>query len=241
MTARLDGKIIIVTGAASGIGAATAKLIAARGGTAVATDIQSGVDHVHDVTDPAQWDTVIAATVARHGRIDGLVSNAGTAGACPIIDLDLEDFRHLTRIHVEGAFVGIQKVVAQLRLQSTPAAGSIVVTSSVMAQQAFAGVVAYCAAKAALSSMARAIGVELGRKGDLIRINPVAPGPTQTPLLVNATSDGHFDDPASWGDIPMGGFQQPEDIAEAIVFLLSDDSSFMTSSTLTVDGGWSLT
>ena len=126
----LDGKVILVTGAASGIGAATVALIRARGGIAIATDL-AGTDTILDVTSGQAWDKVIAATVAGHGRIDGLVSNAGITGAQALVDLDLTAFRQMTAVNVEGSFLGIQQVVAQMRAQGTPAQGSIVVTSSV--------------------------------------------------------------------------------------------------------------
>lgn len=236
----LTGKVFIVTGAASGIGAATAALIRARDGVAVATDLK-GADVILDVTDPADWDAAIAAAIVQHGRLDGLVSNAGVASASSLVDLDMADFRRASRVHVEGAFLGMQKVVAQLRAQGTPAQGSIVAVASVMAQQAAPGTAAYAATKAGLSNMARAIGVELGRKGDFIRVNVVAPGPVDTPMLRNMMPPGAMDDPGSWTDVPLKTASDADDIAEAIVFLLSDDASFMTSSVTTVDGGWSLT
>src|SRR3982750_4103576 len=110
----LDGKIFIVTGAASGIGAATAALIRARGGVAVSTDV-AGADVQLDVTRPEDWDAAVAAALAQHGRLDGPVPNAGVASAGSLVDLDIADFRHAARVHVEGAFLGMQKVVAQLR------------------------------------------------------------------------------------------------------------------------------
>lgn len=239
MTARLDGKVVLVTGAGSGIGAATAQLVAARGGIAVATDLD-GAAHRLDVREPGDWDRMIAWTVATHGRLDGLVSNAGTSTFGPLVDLDLADFRALARVHVEGAFLGMQRAVAQFRAQGRPAQGSIVVTSSVMGAQVAPGVASYATAKAALTNMARAIGVELGRKGDFIRVNVVAPGPVRTPLLAAAMPPGSMDDPASWADVPLREAAEAEDIAESIVFLLSDEASFMTSAVATVDGGWSL-
>jgi len=235
----LEGKVIIVTGAGSGIGAASVALVRARGGIAIASDV-AGTDTILDVTSAEAWDSVIAATVAQHGRIDGLVSNAGITGAQPLVDLDLAEFRRMTAVNVEGSFLGIQKVVAQMRTQGRPAQGSIVVTSSVMASQAVPGVASYAATKAALSNMARAIGIELGRKGDFIRVNIVAPGGTATPMLANAMPAGFIDDPLSWARVPLREPQRAEDIAETIAFLLSDEASFMTSAVLTVDGGWSL-
>ena len=236
----LAGKVFIVTGAGRGIGAATVRLIEARGGTAVATDL-AGTALRLDVTDPTDWDVAIAATLATHGRLDGLVSNAGIASSGSIVDLDLEDFRRSARVHVEGGFIGMRKVVAQLRAQGSPARGSIVAVASVMAAQAAPGVAAYAATKAALSNMARAIGVELGRKGDFIRVNVVAPGPVATQMLRDVVPPDAFDDPASWSSVPLRTPADAEDVAEAIAFLLSDDASFMTASVTTIDGGWSLT
>lgn len=240
MTASLDGKVVLVTGAASGIGAATVRLIRARGGIAIGTDL-AGADFDHDVTDPAAWDHAIAHVVAEHGRLDGLVSNAGIASWGALPDLDLEDFRKSYRVTVEGAFIGIQKAVAQFRRQGSPAQGSIVVTTSVMAMQAAPGTTSYAVTKAALQNMARAIGVELGRKGDFIRVNAVAPGPVRTPMLAGAMPAGALDDPATWADVPLKEPCEPEDVAETIAFLLSDEASFMTATVSTLDGGWSLT
>jgi NAD(P)-dependent dehydrogenase (short-subunit alcohol dehydrogenase family) len=236
----VDGKVILVTGAASGIGAATARMIEERGGIAVATDIQPGLEHVLDVTQPDHWDAAIEATVAKYSRIDGLVSNAGTMSAGSIIELKMDRFRALNRIHVEGAFLGIQRVVAQMRKQSSPAYGSIVITSSVMGQVPMPGLASYASAKAALSNMAKSIGVELGGKGDFIRVNAVAPGPVHTPLMVDAMPPGYMDDPASFADVPLGEAANADDVAETILFLLSDESSFMTGGVNVIDGGWSL-
>lgn len=240
MSASLENKVVLVTGAGSAIGAATVQLVAARGGIAVGADLR-GAELALDVTDPGAWDRAIADVVERHGRLDGLVSNAGIASYGPLADLGLEEFRRSYRVNVEAAFIGIQKTVAQFRHQSSPAHGTIVVTSSVMASQAAPGVASYGATKAALSNMARAIGVELGRKGDFIRVNVVAPGPVRTPMLAAAMPPDALDDPASWADVPLKEACEPEDVAETIAFLLSDEASFMTATVNTIDGGWSLT
>ncbi|WP_373488581.1 SDR family NAD(P)-dependent oxidoreductase [Blastomonas sp.] len=250
----IRGKVVLVTGAASGIGAATARLAHERGAFVVATDIDGPaiqdfaasslcVGLTHDVTDPDDWDHAIGAAVHHFGRLDALVSNAGIVNYEPIIDLDLARFRALTRVHVEGSFIGMQKAVAQMRQQADgkPATGSIILTASVMANCAAPAISAYAVAKSAMANMARAVGVELGRKGDMIRVNAICPGPTRTPLLEGALPAGAMDDPAHWTDVPLGAAQEPEDIAEGILFMISDESSFMTATQMVVDGGWSLT
>ncbi len=254
MTSRLDGKVVMVTGAASGIGAATARLAKERGAQVVATDIDGagagrladelkGLGLTLDVGDTAQWDAAMADTVKRYGRLDGLVSCAGVASFGPLVDLGLEEFRRVARVQVEGTFLALQQAAAQMRAQANGGAarGSIVVVSSVMASQAAPGTATYCAVKAAISNMARAVGVELGRKGDFIRVNTVAPGPVRTPMLAVAIGAEALADPAKWQDVPLGVPAEPEDVAETIVFHLSDDASFLTASQLIVDGGWSLT
>jgi 3alpha(or 20beta)-hydroxysteroid dehydrogenase len=251
---RLEDKVVLVTGAASGIGAATARAAAAAGAKIVATDRDgSGAERVgrkcgglglaHEVTDPGAWDDVIARTVAEFGRLDGLSSNAGNAGFQPIAELDLAAFRQLAAVHVEANFIGLQKTVAQMRRQAEggPAQGSIVVCASVMASEVAPGVASYATVKAALANMAKAIGVELGRKGDFIRVNAVSPGPVDTPLLRAALGDEAMRDPASWNDVPLGRPATPEEVADTIIYLLSDEASFATATQLVVDGGWSLT
>ncbi|MGQ2943893.1 MAG: SDR family NAD(P)-dependent oxidoreductase [Blastomonas fulva] len=254
MTFDIRNKVVLITGAASGIGAATARLAAERGAHVIATDLDGArmqgvaadchcIGLTHDVTSQDDWDNAIAAAVHHYGRLDALVSNAGIVNYERIIDLDMARFRNLNQVHVEGSFIGLQKAVAQMRAQSggKPATGSIVLTASVMANCAAPAISAYAAAKAAMANMARAVGVEVGRKGDMIRVNAVCPGPTRTPLLEGVMPAGAMNDPAHWADVPLGVPQEPEDIAESILFLISEESSFMTATQMVVDGGWSLT
>lgn len=241
-TGQLAGKVALVTGAASGIGAATMALFEAEGAKLLGTDIRpSGVLFAHDVTNEAQWGAAVAECVARFGRLDILVSNAGTVQAGPIVELELDVLRDQSRVHVEGAFLGMQAAVRQMRAQERPARGSIIVVASIAGLKPILQTTAYGTAKAAMINMARAVGVELGRKGDLIRVNAVCPGGTRTAMTEDMFgSDACWEDPEQFANIPMKDYCRPDDIAQAILYLAGDEAAFVTASHLVVDGGWVL-
>lgn len=237
---RLDGKVALVTGAASGIGAATAALFAARGARVFPTDRRAGAAvFPHDVTRAADWDAAIHACVARFGRLDILVSNAGTAQAGPVVELALEAFREQARVHVEGAFLGMKAAVAQFRRQGTPATGTIVTVASVAGMKPIMQTTAYGTAKAALIAMSRAVAEELTATGEAIRVHAVCPGGTRTPMTEALFDDAYWADPANFADVPLRDYCRPEDVAETIAFLASDGQS-LAPAALAVDGGWLL-
>ncbi|MFQ3664835.1 MAG: SDR family oxidoreductase [Sphingomonadaceae bacterium] len=239
--AGLAGKVALVTGAASGIGAATVAALRARGAEVLGTDIRAEGDILlHDVTREADWEKAVECCVARFGRLDILVSNAGTAQAGPIVDLPLADFQAQARVHVEGAFLGIRAAVAQMRAQGRPATGSIITVASVAGIKPIMQTTAYGTAKAALINLSRAVGVELGRKGDFIRVNAVAPGGTKTPMTEAMFDEAYWADRTNFADLPLKDYCRPTDIAEAICYLASDEAAFMTAQCLVVDGGWLL-
>lgn len=250
-SATLAGKVALITGAASGIGAATKSLFEREGAHVLGTDIRASGDvFQHDVTHEAQWDAAVAECVARFGRLDILVSNAGTAQAGPIVDLDLAVFREQSRVHVEGAFLGIKAAVAQMRRQAqacqtqdgqgTPARGSIITIASVAGLKPIMQTTAYGTAKAALINMTKAIAIEVGRKGDLIRLNAICPGGTKTAMTLAMFDESYWADKSNFADMPLKDYCRTEDIAEAALYLASDAAEFITASALTVDGGWLL-
>ncbi|MEX6723490.1 SDR family NAD(P)-dependent oxidoreductase [Parapedomonas caeni] len=249
----LDSKTAIVTGAGSGIGRATALRLAQAGARVFATDYSLDAAHATaalyggpalalDVTDPAAWDAAIAAVVADAGRLDVLVNCAGILLAGPIVEATLADFDRLSRVHVEGPMLGMQRAIAQMRAQANgqPARGAIVNISSLAATRPFPDLPLYSTVKAALSNMSRAIGIEVGLDGDFIRVNCVHPGVVRTGMSEGLFDAATWDDAATFAHIPLGDYARPEDIAEAALFLASDDAKFMTSTAVTVDGGWTL-
>ena len=233
----LAGKVALVTGAASGIGASAVAALEAAGARVLGTDIRaSGALFPHDVTDEAQWDAAIAEVVKRFGRLDILVSNAGTAQAGPIVDLALADFRAQCRVHVEGAFLGIRAAVAQMRAQGAPARGSIIVMASVAGLKPIMQTTAYGTAKAALINLARAVGVEVGRKGDLIRVNAICPGLIGTSRMDDVTAPGPVRDMVM-RTTPLGREGWPEEVGELAAFLCGPGGDYITGQAIEVDGG----
>ncbi|MFN3591412.1 MAG: SDR family NAD(P)-dependent oxidoreductase [Thermaurantiacus sp.] len=239
--AALSGKVALVTGAGSGIGAATVARFRQEGASVLATDISAGEGlFYHDVTSETGWAAATAACVDRFGRLDILVSNAGTASAGPVVDLDIEDFRAQARVHVEGAFLGMQAAIAQMRAQVRPAQGSIITVGSVAGLKPIMQTTSYGTAKSALLNLTRSVAVEVGRKGDHIRVNCVLPGGTRTAMTEALYDNAYWADRQNFRDVPLRDYCRPDDIADAIVHLASDEAAFMTAAALVVDGGWML-
>jgi NAD(P)-dependent dehydrogenase (short-subunit alcohol dehydrogenase family) len=239
----LAGQVALVTGAASGIGAASAALLAARGAAVLGTDIRPLAGQFgHDVTDPAAWDAAIAECVARHGRIDILVSNAGTADFGTIIDMDMTRLRQQARVHVEGAFLGSRAAIAQMRAQGRPATGSIILIASIAGLKPIMQTTTYGTAKAAMINLAAALGQEMQAAGDAIRVNAICPGGTRTAMTEEAFGgDEYWDRPDSFAKLPLKDYARADDVAQQVAFLASPDAATINAAHHIVDGGWVLT
>jgi 2-hydroxycyclohexanecarboxyl-CoA dehydrogenase len=249
MDLRLDGQIALVTGAASGIGAATARRLAAEGALVVVADVDEAgarrvADDVNghavcvDVTDPASVRSAVDTTLDTLGRIDVLVNNAGGGQLALFLDTAEPDWDRILQVNLRGAMSCTRAVLGTMYERRR---GSIVNVASAAGEIGTPGGVAYSAAKAGVLGFTKALARESARYG--VRVNAVAPGPIDTPLL----SGGGFDTPMG-GRIKqqmvdataMGRIGQPDEVTGAIAFLASDDASYVTGHTLAVSGGLSM-
>ena len=248
---RVRGKVAIVTGAASdpGLGRAIARTLAREGARVVATDVdEAGVrdcaDAIradggeaialrHDVTREADWQQVVARALDGFGRLDVLVNNAGIAVLKPLEELSLADWNRQLEVNLTSVFLGCKHSAAALRRSG---GGSIVNLSSVAGMVGLRTCVAYGASKGGVRIASKAIALELGRDG--IRCNSVHPGFIWTNMQAKATGAS---DPASVplarGSVPLGRIGEPQDVAECVLYLASDESKYVTGAEFVVDGG----
>ncbi|MGI9614745.1 MAG: SDR family NAD(P)-dependent oxidoreductase [Acidimicrobiales bacterium] len=241
--ARLENKVVIITGAARGQGAAEAKLFASEGATVVLTDLLSsegeaaaiecgGTFMHHDVATEEAWERVVADTVAAHGRIDVLVNNAGIFHRAKMIDHTLDDFRRIIDINTIGVFLGMRAVAPAMIAQES---GSIVNISSIAGLVASAGAIGYGASKFAVTGMTKTAAIELARYN--IRVNSIHPGMIDTEMIHEVAShdEGRL---ARMADAtPFRRSADPEEIARLALFLASDESSFSSGGEFVADGG----
>jgi NAD(P)-dependent dehydrogenase (short-subunit alcohol dehydrogenase family) len=234
---RLQGKVTLITGTGRGIGRAIVEAFAQEGATVVATGrgADGGFDDAIDyrqleVSDEASWALVVGDVLARHGRIDVLVNNAGIIVYEALDELSLEDWNRVIAVNQTGVFLGMRAVIPSMLANS---AGSIINVSSIWGNAAVAGAHAYHATKGAVRNMSKNAAVTYAERG--IRVNSLHPGFIDTPLT-------EAQDPAvnAWvvGQTPMRRAGRPEEVAAATVFLASDESSYVTGSELVVDGGY---
>jgi NAD(P)-dependent dehydrogenase (short-subunit alcohol dehydrogenase family) len=232
--ADLEGRVALVTGGASGIGAATVALLRERGAIVVAADIQAG-DGVErlNVTDESAVDALVDDVVRRHGRLDLAANVAGTSGVyAPVADASTVDWRATMAVNLEGVFFCVR---AELRAMRATGRGSIVNVASSAGRMGVPGLAAYSASKHGVLGLTKSAALEVASHG--IRVNAVCPGSIRTPMLRGFVG-GDEDLLERMGRrAPMGRLGEPVEIAEAIVWLLSDAAGFVTGNALSPDGG----
>ncbi len=258
---RVEGKVALVTGGASGIGRGCAEVLAREGAVVVISDIQDdkgpGIaaeitaaggrcEYLHhDVTSEDAWIEVVGEIDRRHGRLDILVNNAGVGvGSASITTMSLADWRRQQAINVEGVFLGIKHGLLLMRKAGN--GGSIVNMSSVAGLKGSPGLAAYCATKGAVRLFSKAVALECGQAKDGVRVNSVHPGIIETPIWegimpggpgANAPPDL---DAISTMAVPIGVKGLPADIANGVLWLASEESRYVTGAELVIDGGLSV-
>lgn len=239
-----DGKVAIITGAAGGIGKASAMAFARRGTAVVVTDrlpLDETVGDLEalggtvypvqsDISDPSEVKHLVEATVAKFGRLDFAHNNAGISIPGTVPDLEEDDFHQVMKVNVGGIFYGMKY---QLRHMLSAGSGSIVNTASIWSFVGAGGQAAYSASKHAVMGLTRTAALDHGGSG--VRINGVAPGPIATAMTAAAPSEMMERVIDRTAEKRIG---QPNEIAEAVVWLCSDEASFVNGNVLPVDGGW---
>ncbi|MFD7504041.1 SDR family NAD(P)-dependent oxidoreductase [Streptomyces sp. NPDC059850] len=255
---KLDGRVVIVTGAARGQGEQEARLFAAEGAKVVLADVldeqgaavakelgEESAAYVHlDVSREDDWAAAVAFAKETFGTVSGLVNNAGILRFNELTSTPLEEYLTVVQVNQVGAFLGMRAVAPEL---AAAGGGTIVNTASYVALSGMALLTSYAATKAAIVGMTRVAAMELAGKG--IRVNAVCPGAVDTPMSNPARLDpaAEATDVAEASDavnglyrklIPMGRIGRPEEVARLALFLTSDDSSYITGQPIVADGGW---
>lgn len=242
---RMDGRVALITGGASGLGAEDARVLAGEGAKVVITDVQDdlGVSVAasipgclylhHDVRDEARWIEVVAETITTFGRLDTLVNNAGVVRFGNIEEQTYADFRLQTAIMLDGTFLGCHTAIPHMARGGT---GAIINMASVAGLKGISVIPAYTAAKAGIIGMTRSIAVHCREQGYHIRVNALAPGGIVTPMTAQALAELPADS-AGLDQASAHGMGQPVDIANMVLYLASDDGRHITGTTITIDNG----
>jgi NAD(P)-dependent dehydrogenase (short-subunit alcohol dehydrogenase family) len=239
MAGRLEGKVCVITGAASGIGATSARLFAADGARVVGVDLAPGAEGElaieADLTDEAQVRDAYSQVHEAFGRVDVLFNNAGISPDedTSALETTVEAWRRVQDANLTSVFLCCKHGIPHL-LES--GGGSVINTASFVAVLGAAvSQISYTASKGGVLALSRELGVELARRG--VRVNALCPGPVNTPLLQQLYASDPGKAARRLVHVPMGRFAEPEEVANAALFLASDDSSYITASTFMVDGG----
>jgi 3alpha(or 20beta)-hydroxysteroid dehydrogenase len=245
VSGRLDGKVVLVTGAARGIGAAIAHRFAEDGANLLLTDAdvagarQAAADigsgsaaHAHDVTSETEWQAVVHWALETHDRVDVLVNNAGVFLAAPLQETTLEDFRRVQEVNQVGVFLGMRMLAPPMVER---ASGSIINVSSVAGLMGSPYLIAYAAGKWAVRGMTKAVAKELAASG--VRVNSLHPGQIETDMHVRQRERTPELIERLVAAIPVQRIGNPYEVADAALFLASDESRYVTGSELVIDGG----
>ena len=239
MAHRMQDKIVIITGASSGLGRATAELMVAEGARVVMADVNReageaaanaiGADFVRtDVADPAEVETLVTETASRYGRLDVMCNNSGVHAAASLLETTNEDFERLVAVNFGGVFYGTR---AAGRVMAEQGSGVIVNTASNGGYLPTEGMAVYCGTKAAVVAMSKACALELAPKG--VRVNTISPGTMLSGMVPDVAGVVEVLDRLQ----PIGYAANPSQMATGIVYLASDDANYVTGHDLIVDGG----
>lgn len=250
MSGRLAGKVALITGGASGIGAASARVFAAEGAKVVVTDVQDGEAVAretgglfirHDVSSEDEWVAAIGETTRRFGRLDVLMNNAGVFAPAPIEEVTLDVWNRVLSVNLTGVMLGCKHGIAAMKDNPGGPAGSIINVSSIAGYIGLASSAAYTASKGGVRLLTKSVAVHCARAYRTIRCNSLHPGTIDTPM--NQAAFDASGDPEGMRAFfstmqPIGRMASAEEMANCALFLASDESSFVTGAELLADGGW---
>jgi 3(or 17)beta-hydroxysteroid dehydrogenase len=242
---RMDGRVALITGGASGLGAEDARTLAREGARVVITDVQDQLGEElaaqlpgslylnHDVRDEKRWREVVGETIRAFGRLDTLVNNAGLVRFGSIEDLSFADYKLQIEVMLDGTFLGCQAALPHMSREGT---GAIINMTSVGGLKAISAIPAYSAAKAGIIGLTRSVAIHCQEQNYRIRCNAIAPGAIATPMTAQALAQLPADDPGLEQSSTQG-MGEPSDVANMVLYLASDHGRHITGTTITIDNG----